>query len=403
MSQDANQYLLSKELLRFVYDHREDDVRQLAFHKDKYPEINLSIALDAIQARQKLKKKFPDWAEQPDFFVPHSVMVEQASSLETARYKERFIQDKSWVVLDLSGGLGGDSYALSEKAGTVHYMDISEERTAIAEHNFKVLGRDNVICHSGAAEHEGLNLAESIQPDLIFMDPDRRPEHKGRVFLLEDALPDITELLPRLMTSVPKAELLVKLSPVIDLDYLKERLPIRFDIHMLGVRREAKELILHIHPGASYEQYAVEMLGNHTMILHGTKLRNEIAIQSEIGQYMYDLYPTIAKIGLEHFYPNLTLWKPDRHTHLFFSESLIRDFPGRTFKVLEHNMGDRRWLKQVCKEPLHLVAKNIPVQTDRLRQQFKIREGGNKFLFAFGNVDKKTQYVLAEIVTEDIE
>lgn len=403
MSQGSNKYLPSHELLRFVYDHREDDVRQLAFHKDKYAGIILPVALDAIQARQKLKRKFPEWAAHPDFFVPHSVMVEQASSLETARYKERFVRDKSWVVLDMSGGLGGDSYALAEKAATVHYMDISEERKAIAEHNFKVLGRENIICHSGAAEREGLDLAEGVQPDLIFIDPDRRPEHKGRVFLLEDALPDITELLPRLLTLVPKIELLVKLSPVIDIDYLKERLPFVFDTHMLGVRREAKELIIHVHPNARYELHAIEMLGNHTLLLRSDEQDHDIAISSDIGLYMYDLYPTIAKIGLEHFNTVQRVWKPDKHTHLFFSDDFIGSFPGRKFRVLEHNMGDRRWLKRISKEPLHLVVKNIPVQTDQLRRQFKIREGGSKFLFAYGRSDKKTQYIHAEIVEGDIE
>lgn len=395
MSLDGNKYIPDNELLEFIYSHRNDDVRQLALQRDKYPQVDFQIALNAITARQKLSRKFPEWASHPHIFIPDPVMPEQASGPETAGYKQRFVTDSSWKVLDLSGGMGMDSYYLSRKAQSLIYMDISEKRVAVARHNFRLLGAENITCRKGAAEEEGIKSAIEVRPDLIFIDPDRRPDEQGRVFLLENALPDITRLIPRLKEVLPHTRILVKLSPVLDLNYLRNRLPYPFDIHVIGVRREVKELLLHFYPDAADRVTAVEFFTDRTMLLTASRIPFGIRQSPEIGEYLYDLYPTVGKLGLEYFPQQFPVHKPAAHTHLYFSESLIDEFPGRRFRVLEHSHGDRRWLRKITKEPMHLVAKNIPVRTDHLRSLLKIKEGGQHFLFAYGAADGSTHYLLA--------
>lgn len=68
-----------------------------------------------------------------------------------------------------------------------------------------------------------------------------------------------------------------------------------------------------------------------------------------------------------------------KDTHLYFADSCFAHFPGRAFKVLESNRGEKRWLRQVVQQPLHLVSKNLPLSTDELRKRLKIREGANYF------------------------
>lgn len=400
MSQPSDLPFPSNELIQFVFTHRDDDVRQLAFQRAKYPDIDFLSALDAIQARQKLAKKFPDWAGHPEFFVPHPVMVEQASGVETSDYKRRFIRHPFWKVLDMSGGLGGDSFAFSQVAESVYYLDIDEQRAQVAEHNFKVLGTQNIVTHFGAAETEGAELAAAYQPHLIFIDPDRRPTNKKRVFLLEDSVPNILELIPRLRSILPTTEFLIKLSPLVDIDYLRKTIPYPFDIHVVGVRREAKELLVHIHSAARYALIAVEISAAHTLEICGGEEREEIAIKDEVGRFIYDLYPSVAKIGLEHFALRYPIWQPDRHTHLYFSDEWMEQFPGRKFEVLESHSGDQKWLKNIARQPLHLVTKNIPVPTDTLRKQLKIEEGGELFLIAFGTRTCKINYILAQLAGE---
>lgn len=401
MSHTSNQYNLSEELVSFVFAHRFDDVRQLAFQRDKFSGIDFFSALEAIQARQKLARKFPEWAEIPGLFVPHPVMVEQASGIETANYKQRFIRKPYWKVLDMSGGLGSDSIAFSQIAESVYYLDIDEQRAMVAEHNFRALGRSNIQTAVGAAQSIGVELASSYQPHLIYIDPDRRPTDQKRVFLLEDSEPNILDLLPRLMEIVPNSEFLIKLSPLVDIEYLRKSLPFAFDVHVVGVRREAKELLIHIYPDARYALFAVEISPSNSLVICGGNYRDEIMIKDEVGQFVYDLFPSVAKIGLEQFALNYPIWQPDSHTHLYFSDELIESFPGRKFRVMEHNSGNQKWLKGITQQPLHLLTKNIPIPTDHLRKQLKIKEGGELFLIAFGTQRYKIFYVLAQIADEN--
>lgn len=396
--------MIDSELLSYVWAHREADVRQLALEAKGGNSLSFSLtsALNAIQARQKLRLKHPAWYEVPEVFVPEAVMVEQSSSHETAEYKSRLVTPNA-LVLDLSGGMGADSFAFAQVAREVVYLEASEERAEVARHNFRALGAGNIICHNGIAEEAGVQLAEELQPDLIFIDPDRRPEsRRGRQFLLEDCTPDVTTLLPRLREVSPQSYFLIKVSPMADLTYLKRHLPYLFDTYILSLKREVKELLLHITPESDYLVTAVEILpsGEISFTTDGGDPR-PTTVSDEVGKYLYDLYPVFAKVGYQLLPLDYEVWQPAEHTHLYFSDSFYPQFPGRSFKVLECNPGEKRWLKEVVKEPLHLVAKNLPTSTDELRRRLKIREGGELFLFAYALANGQRNFVLARRESPD--
>lgn len=390
----------AKALIDYVWEHRDDDVRTLALRSKVAPQgFAIAEALSAIQARQKLALKHPKWATEKEVFIPEPVIVEQSSSPETSEYKLQFVQPH-WRVLDLSGGMGADSFAFAQKANQVVYLDASPQRASLAAHNFHSLGQVNISCHSGRAEERGVKLAEELQPHLIFLDPDRRPGAKGRVFLIEECTPDITTLLPQLIAVSPHSHLLIKLSPMADLTYLQERIPYKYDVHVVALRREAKELLLHIHPQATGIVTAVELQA-HGTISYTASTTTSTPISSEIGNYVHDLYPAFAKVGYDAFGLPFDVWQPAPHTHLYFSRSQLLGFPGRVFKVIEHNLGDKRWLKQIAEQPLHLMAKNLPTSTDQLRRQLRITEGGDRFLIAFADAQGKRHFLLAELVDTD--
>ena len=54
--------------------------------------------------------------------------------------------------------------------------------------------------------------------DLIYLDPARRDNHNRKVFLLEDLSPNIIEIQEQLSDISP--EILIKLSPLIDIQHL---------------------------------------------------------------------------------------------------------------------------------------------------------------------------------------
>ena len=142
------------------------------------------------------------------------------------------------TVLDLTGGLGVDSWAFAQVAERVVYFERSEELAAAAGRNFQRLGAGNIDVRCETVTPQ----TELPEADLIYADPARRDAAGRKVFLLEDCTPDILTLLPTLLKKAPAV--LVKLSPMADLAMLAERLgPALREIHVVECDGEVKELL----------------------------------------------------------------------------------------------------------------------------------------------------------------
>ncbi len=165
-------------------------------------------------------------------------------------------------IADLTGGLGVDTLEFSRVAEAVLYNEMLTELAAAAEHNFKVLGAENIeVCgieaspetlggdgsreagrsddgsrktkqacidggqRTGESEGRAGSLRrrlEEFRPDVIFLDPARRDGCGRKVFLLEDCSPDILKIKDMLLDIAPV--LMLKLSPMADISMLLERL-----------------------------------------------------------------------------------------------------------------------------------------------------------------------------------
>lgn len=389
---------ITEDLLEFIYQNQEKDSYRLALQRDRYPSSFWEHALPAIQARQKLAKKIPLWAEYPRVFISDPTIVEQASSWETSEYKASLIS-RDCILMDMTGGMGSDTYAFSQRASKAIYLEYDADRVEAARHNFGVLGADIPVYH-GSAEVEGLRLAEEYHPDVIFIDPDRRPseEHK-RVFTLQDSLPDVLSLIPKLRIILPQASILLKLSPMMDLTQTESLLGSDCDVHVVSLRREAKELLLHFRPGGHYTYNAIEVMSNRCLRITAPKdMAAPPSISNEVGSMLFDLYPSVSKLGYGRFSLPYSVWQPALHTHLFFSDTddAWEDFPGRAFRVIEAGEWDKKTIKRLTQKPLHLVAKNFPILTDKLRTQLKVKEGGDLFLFAYMDEARASRFVLAK-------
>ena len=238
---------------------------------------DIMAGLDSERA-QKVARKLPAWAAvdadrraaglDPLEF-PSALSLEQCSSSATAAYKANLAVSGGTevetsfgfapappvpaktagdetiaasvplgTVLDLTGGLGVDSWALSQVAERVVYFERSEELAAAAGRNFQRLGAGNIDVRCETVTPQ----TELPEADLIYADPARRDAAGRKVFLLEDCTPDILTLLPMLLRKAPAV--LVKLSPMADLAMLAERLgPALREIHVVECDGEVKELL----------------------------------------------------------------------------------------------------------------------------------------------------------------
>ncbi len=168
---------------RFVNQHLDDDVRQLALQYSAHRssssdkgegggdgDVDLPFALDQIRGRQIARRKLPTWAAIDDILYPPHLSMEQCSSEQTARYKasivERLVSNSlltgegrggASLFADLTGGFGVDfafmaqafhSSLSTQSPAKSFYVERNPQLCDLAQHNFPLLGLHNteVVC-----------------------------------------------------------------------------------------------------------------------------------------------------------------------------------------------------------------------------------------------------------------
>ena len=246
----------------FILAHQEDDTARLLLSRKQFPDIDVSLAVNTIESRRKIRRKVPEWYALTALALPSPLSAEQCSSSATAAYKAALLKrleagtasgatemaagaaaKGGLRVADLTGGLGVDSVAFSKVAEEVLYNDMSPELVAAAKKNFALLGARNVRFSCRALEKGALeSILDGFRPDVIFRDPARRDASSRKVFRLEDCSPDITVLQDELLAAA--RYVLVKISPMADISILLRTLPNISEIHIVETAGECKELLL---------------------------------------------------------------------------------------------------------------------------------------------------------------
>ena len=124
---------------QFIRENLNADVPTLALKKAPVG-TDFSLALRQIAARQLLQKKVPQWAENEDLLFPAHLSIEQCSSEATAKYKASLLEGQTFA--DLTGGLGIDTYYISQHFQQADYVERQTELCDLARHNFAVLNAD---------------------------------------------------------------------------------------------------------------------------------------------------------------------------------------------------------------------------------------------------------------------
>ena len=75
----------------FILQHETDDPVRLLLARDKYPEVDIDLAVTTLEVRRKLRTKVPEWYAVPSLIYPFRLSGEQCSSSETARYKASLV------------------------------------------------------------------------------------------------------------------------------------------------------------------------------------------------------------------------------------------------------------------------------------------------------------------------
>lgn len=332
-----------------------------------------------IEAKKKCREKLPTWYGTPGIYYPDKRNIEQCSSEATARYKAGLIQGRTLV--DLSGGLGVDSHCFADHFERAIHCEIDPGLSQLAAHNFQRLGRTNIDC----LPVDGIQyLRENPQShDWIYADPSRRSGAKGKVFLLEDCLPNIPEHLDLIFLRTDR--LLLKCSPMLDIGQgIKELRSVR-EVQVVALQGEVKELLFLLEKGhtGKVAVKAVDLSGEGERAF-AFDLEGEQGATAAFGEpraYLYEPHAAILKagafksVGLAH-----GLKKLHPHSHLYTSESLT-PFPGRRFQILESFPYSKKALKEAKVSKANLSTRNFPLTVAELRKRHKIADGGDAYLF----------------------
>ena len=336
-------------------------VADLAFQRNKYKHLSddeWRWFLQQVEGRERTAEKLPTFAAMEDWWYPVRLSCEQCSSELTARYKTSLVSGETMA--DLTGGYGVDTYFLSERFGHTDYIEQNEELCRIATHNFA----DKPISIHNATAEEFLQTAG--QYDLLFLDPARRDSHGGKVFRLEDCTPNVVDLLPTLLAHGKR--LLLKLSPMLDLTQAilhltPYTLHLSWDSYVVAIKNEVKEVLL--LSGGSGQITAIDLAKKEQAFVFSRE--EESAALSEYSdysdysdKYLYEPNAAILKAGAYKLIAQrFGLRKLDVNTHLYCSETLIENFPGRVWQITGERMKG---------EQANVLCRNYPLTPEQLKK-----------------------------------
>lgn len=401
---------------QFILDHRHDDVRQLAFLGDKHAEVDMPYALGQIAGWQTACHKLPTWAATDGIVYPPHLNMEQCSSEATARYKAEVLNEalshdshhRSFELVDLTGGFGVDFSFLSQAFGRATYVERDEHLCVLARHNFECLGLSHVtvVCSDGADYLRTLNVQSSVPNDrpsiVIFLDPARRDTHGRKVAGMADCSPDVLQLAPMLMATA--TTVMVKLSPMLDWHEAVRQLtaalqadtargPVSFEVHIVSVRNECKELLLVLSHGEAPlrvvcvnddQRYSYEP-AEDVALSPAPVISAEELMADEAPRYLLVPNSSIMKAGcfdeIAHFF-GLTSF--GRSSHLFVAKQTVDGFPGKTFAISAISSMNKKALREHLRgiTQANIATRNFPLSVAELRKRLKIRDGGNFYIFA---------------------
>lgn len=391
---------LPEDLFPYIEENARKDTALLALqNKNKSYPFDLKFAFLQIDLRKKFKNKFPSLLNNRHFLFPDRIAAEQSSSEATALLHQKIAGEKINKVIDMTGGMGIDSIYLAQNARNLIVCEIEEERAKLLKHNFEALCLQNVDVKCVPSPDFLQETNEKF--DLIFIDPARRDDNDRRVYSLNDCKPDIDEILPLMIRKADR--IIVKCSPMLDITATEKKYKNLSVIFVIMVKGECKEILLEFNKkqdsSVDSSQNEPENISpvrkvinlNNTgeiiyeLNLKGTGregrieyLKNESDIK--IGNFIYE-----PDNGLMKFQPwkelvnlYLCLKKLSNDSHLFISDKLIEDFPGRILRIT--SLPNKKDIKRLKGEKINVLCRNYPLSADKLAESIKVKSGQDKFL-----------------------
>lgn len=353
-------------------------------------------AIMQLECRKKAASKLPKILENKQFRFPTTLSAEQCTSELLARFHTTLVP-RGARLLDMTCGLGVDSFELCQQCESVVAIDIDAKVTETANENAAILGISNFTALCGDSEAV-IADAEDDGYTAIFVDPARRNAGKKVVFL-DDCSPNVAKLIRKMLRVAPLV--VIKASPMLDITAAAKALQNVSDVFTIGTPSECKELVIVCKRG-----YEGEVRTHAVTLWHGGEIKfsydtvgtynPDYATELRDGDYLYEPYPAVMKAG--HFgelCQKFALTMLGRDTHIFTSHEAVERFPGKMMKILwcePFNKRSAAKAKEIYPKA-NVSTRGFVMPAPQLAKYAGIAEGGDKMLYGVGLAGKRNHWI----------
>ena len=179
---------------------------------------------------------------------------------------------------------------------------------------------------------------------------------------------------------------------MLDISMIINELPNIVKIHIVAVKNECKEVLVLLRPDYDGE------ITIHCVDLSPAGTRHALSLQYAINDESAAI-PTFATTIKKYLYePNAALMKAGAfklvsqrfgidklhiNSHLYTSDNLIPDFPGRIFEVIGFAPFSKKIKKELLKDVTEasVAVRNFLLTANELRKSLNLKESDENFVF----------------------
>lgn len=359
--------LLLPEVQRAIGENRRRNPVEVALDRHV---PHARIVATQVKYLARAESKLPSYAAAQCILPPRA--FEQASSEQCAAHKSL----EGETVLDLTCGLGVDTFYLSRHFKQVVTLERDPVLARIAAGNFGRLGAHNIEVVCAPAEEY---LAQAgLRFDWIYADPDRRSAEGRKLVRLEECSPDIPALMPLLMRA--SGRLCIKNSPLFDVDEALRLFP-ESRVEVVSLAGECKEVV--IYADGTGPRVTATALGTGSFTAHPEQAIHLSAPGAfEPARYGWLVVPDVAlqkaRLARLHLRGQADIWSENGYG---FAAEKPQGILGRSFAVERIEPYDPKQLKKALKGcGAELLKRDFPLDAAELARRLGTHPGSDRRL-----------------------
>ncbi len=345
-------------------------------HGDFFP-----IAATQHELQKKALKKIPSFIQAGCILEKRA--YEQCTSEDVALWKAHFFPSKK--LLSLTGGLGVDEWAWAKSGTRVTSIDIDSNLNHLAKYNFDKLNVE--IDRQTSDANDFISSNDLSNYDLIYIDPDRRDGNTRITNQVASYSPNIFEIIQN--NQHKNLNWLIKLSPMVDTDFIENHLPGNKSYYAIVVKQEVKELLVHIQFTDSQSKTKREVVSiDGSKYSYSSQVFNPERLAPSNIDYIFEPNGGIMCLKLNRDLYQLDGFTPLNVQHTFFKcNVIIPSEMGRTFMPIhsEPIIGGLNKIGKTIKsdykiEAASITARDCKLTTEEIRKSLGLQESNTHYL-----------------------